>query len=318
MDSTYDLLTMVLLKDSVLIPVCCDLPTSCIHDCANENAVRKTIPNVAEEGLEPYRFVICTTKNIADVPPSVADLIRPAVTPEHTVIVLMQNGLNIERPVIQAFPQNVVLSVVTFCGSHQVEIGKIIHEDHDRSSIGPFLNPNLDSQIQHDAAKEFVEIYKASGIASPEYQTDVGWTRWRKLLYNACLNSLCAITDLDTGRIQIADGAIDNLVRPAMKEICAGAKAFGHDIPDELVEAMITMDPVTMYNPPSMQVDIRKGRYCEFENIVGEPVRDGTARGVPMPVLSVVYHQLAAIQWKLKEKNGLIKIPEPEDFSVKQ
>lgn len=309
---------MVLLKDFVLIPVCCDLSTSCIHDCANENAVRKTIPNVAEEGLEPYRFVICTTKNIADVPPRVADLIRPAVTPEHTVIVLMQNGLNIERPVIQAFPQNVVLSVVTFCGSHQVEIGKIIHEDHDRSSIGPFLNPNLDSQIQHDAAKEFVEIYKASGIASPEYQTDVGWTRWRKLLYNACLNSLCAITDLDTGRIQIADGAIDNLVRPAMKEICAGAKAFGHDIPDELVEAMITMDPVTMYNPPSMQVDIRKGRYCEFENIVGEPVRDGTARGVPMPVLSVVYHQLAAIQWKLKEKNGLIKIPEPEDFSVKQ
>lgn len=280
--------------------------------------MRKTIPNVAEEGIEPYRFIICTTKNIADVPPSVADLIRPAVTPVHTVIVLMQNGLNIERPVIEAFPQNAVLSVVTFCGSHEVERGKIVHEDHDRSSIGPFDNPKIDSQIQHDAAKEFVEIYRAGGISSPEYQPDVGWTRWRKLLYNACLNSLCAITDLDTGRIQLADGAIDNLVRPAMQEICAGAKAYGHIIPEELVEAMITMDPVTMYNPPSMQVDIRKGRYCEFENIVGEPLRDGLARGVPMPVLKVVYHQLAAIQWKLKEKNGLITIPEPEDFSVKQ
>lgn len=67
-----------------------------------------------------------------------------------------------------------------------------------------------------------------------------------------------------------------------------------------------------------MQVDIRKGRYCEFENIVGEPLRDGLARCVPMPVLNVVYHQLAAIQWKLKENMGPIVIPEPEDFSVKQ
>lgn len=103
-----------------------------------------------------------------------------------------------------------------------------------------------------------------------------------------------------------------------MRETCAAAKAYGHDIPEELVEAMITMDPITMYNSPSMQMDIRKGRYCEFENIVGEPLRNGLARGVPMRVLNVVYYQLAAIQWKLKEKKGLIVIPEPEDFSVKQ
>lgn len=276
------------------------------------------MPNVVEESIEPYRFIICTTKNMADVPPSLPDVIRPAVTPGYSVIVLVQNGLNIERPCLEAFPQNIVLSGVSFCGSHEVETGKIVHEDHDRVFIGPFDNPNVDSQPQHDAAKELVEIYKPNGKCSPVYQPNVGWSRWRKLLYNACLNSICAVTDLDTGRIQLADGGIENLVRPVMQEIRAAAKAYGHDLPEELVEAMIRMDPISMYNPPSMQVDLRKGRCCEYETVVGEPLRAGLARGVAMPVLSVLYHLLRAVQWKIKERNGLIEIPEPEDHSVKQ
>lgn len=45
-----------------------------------------------------------------------------------------------------------------------------------------------------------------------------------------------------------------------------------------------------------------KGNYTEFENIVGEPLRVGTALGVSMPTLHVVYHILKAFQWRLKEK----------------
>jgi hypothetical protein len=43
-------------------------------------------------------YIICTTKNIPDVPPSLGDLIKPAVTPGHSIIVLIQNGLNMEKP----------------------------------------------------------------------------------------------------------------------------------------------------------------------------------------------------------------------------
>jgi ketopantoate reductase len=57
--------------------------------------VRKIIPDVVAEGLSPYKYIICTTKNVADVKPSVADIIKPAVTPGYTIIVLLQNGLNI-------------------------------------------------------------------------------------------------------------------------------------------------------------------------------------------------------------------------------
>jgi 2-dehydropantoate 2-reductase len=190
----------------------------------------------------------------------VTDLIKPAVTPGHTVIVLLQNGLNIERPVIAAFPQNIVLSGVSFCGSHEVGTGKIVHEDDDEIYLGAFRNPTKDPAEEDQAAKDFVEIYGAGGKCKPEWNANVGFSRWRKLLYNACLNSLCAVTDLDTGRIQLADGAIESLVRPAMLEIRAAAKASGHDLPEELIDFMIKLDPITMYNPPSMQVDLRKVR----------------------------------------------------------
>jgi ketopantoate reductase len=103
-----------------------------------------------------------------------------------------------------------------------------------------------------------------------------------------------------------------------MEEIQAAAKACGHDLPAELVDFMITMDPVTMYNLPSTQVDLRKGRYCELENIVGRPLKEGKARGFPMNTLSVLYGILESIQWRTKQKNGLVTIPKPEDHTVKE
>ena len=213
---------------------------------------------MAEERLDPFKYIVVTTKNIPDVPPPLVDLVTPAVTRGHTTIVLIQNGLNIEKPFIAAFPENITLSSVTFCGSHEVATGEIVHEDNDRSTVGAFRNPNLDPSIEDTEAQEFCRVYQAGGKCLAEFNPDVAFSRWRKLLYNACLNSICAITDLDTGRIQLANAAVEFLVAPAMEEIRAAAKANGVDLPADLVDFMITMDPITMYNPPSMQVDMRK------------------------------------------------------------
>lgn len=218
-----------------------------------------SVPNVATNGdHKQYHYIVCTTKNIPDVSPTLVELIAPAVTPGYSVIVLIQNGLNIERPMLKAFPRNVVLSGVSLCGSHELAHGQIIHEDSDELYIGAFRNPSLDPAVEDEQAEEFVRIYSAAGKTNCQFSPNVGWTRWRKLLYNSCLNPLCAITDLDTGRLRLAPGAVASLVRPAMEEIRAAASAYGHDLPADLVDFMIELDPITMYNPPSMQVDVRK------------------------------------------------------------
>ena len=55
--------------------------------------------------------------------------------------------------------------------------------------------------------------------------------------------------------------------------------------------------------------DIAQGNFIEFENLLGEPLREGTAAGVPMPTLAVLYQLARTIQWRTKEAKGLVRLP---------
>ena len=103
--------------------------------------VRNTIPNVAKEGLKPFDFVSVATKNIADVGPTVSEIIVPAVTSGHSTIALIRNGLNIEKPLIATFPKNVILSGVSLIEATEIKPGSILHDDHDHLVIGPSSTP---------------------------------------------------------------------------------------------------------------------------------------------------------------------------------
>ncbi|PIG85795.1 hypothetical protein AARAC_011292, partial [Aspergillus arachidicola] len=184
------------------------------------------IPDPTSESPK-YDYIVCTTKVITDCPPSTADLIKPVVTPGHTVIVLIQNGLNIEAPYFSAFPGNIVLSGISMIDSHEVAPGVIEHGSADDLVIGAFRNPNLDIAAEAAAAERFVGLYSAAGKTKCALGLDVGYSRWRKLIFNACLNSICALTGLDTGRIRLAGDAVEMLVRPAMEEIRAAAGSVG-------------------------------------------------------------------------------------------
>jgi len=276
------------------------------------NGLTNAVPHAGDAGA--FDYIVCVTKNIADVPPLVSDLIRPAVAYGETVIVLIQNGLNIEKPLLAAFPDNVVLSGVSLVGANEPKPGFIQQDFPDTLFVGPFRNPNLDAAREKAAAEDFVRLYGAGGETECSYNADVGWTRWRKLVYNACLNPICAITGLDTGRIRLADDAIEGLVRPAMNEIIAATKTSGYELPETVAEDMISMDPLDMYLPPSMLSDVRKGNFIEYENIMGEPLREGEKLGVSMPTLRVLYHLGQAIQWKNKELKGLVSIPSKGSF----
>lgn len=150
------------------------------------------------------------------------------------------------------------------------------------------------------------------------------WVSNHRLTYDHCLlltdtgiNPVAAITDMDSGRCQIADGCADELLRPAMEEIRAAAKACGHGLPAEVVQKTISVDPIDMYLPPSMLGDLRKGNFIEFENLLGEPLREGIAKGVPMPTLTVLYNLCRAIQWRNKATKGLVEIPPKKDYVTK-
>lgn len=227
--------------------------------CVNLNTVLNSVPDVQKDSLPPYDYILTVTKNCPDIPPTLESLIAPAVTPGHTIIVMIQNGLNIEKAMFEAFPTNIVLSGISMIDSHEGALGTIFHEEGDKLSLGAFPNPNLkDPAKEAEAATKFVEIYGAAGKTEITYQEDVAWGRWKKLIFNAALNPICAITGLDDARIRLAPGAADALVKPAMKEIFDTAAKLGHNLPVDIMDTMLNCDPMDLYLKPSMQVDHEK------------------------------------------------------------
>ncbi|GAW16860.1 hypothetical protein ANO14919_063040 [Xylariales sp. No.14919] len=268
-------------------------------------AIRKTIPNIKQENLQPFDFILVTTKNIPDLPPTVGDVIEPAVTAGKTAIVLSQNGLNIEKPLIKRFPTNPIISSISYIGATETSHGKILHDDGDAQKIGPFNNPGVSPEAAEEAARRYIAVYNAAGKLDITFDADVKFVRWRKLVYNASYNSVASVLRMDTARMRMSQHVIDDLIRPIMLEIVAAARANGVQLPDDVPDKVIRVDPTDTAFKPSMCQDAEKGNFMEIETIVGEPLREGEAKGVPMPTLRTIYGLLKGIQLQVKEKKGL-------------
>ncbi|KAF7561376.1 hypothetical protein G7046_g2752 [Stylonectria norvegica] len=279
------------------------------HPAWKPSKILNSVPNVAADNLAPFDFIVVATKNCPDIKPAVPDIIASAVTEGHTVIVLVQNGINIEKPLIVAFPKNIVLSGVSLIGTAEKGHGIIIHDDHDELIIGPFENSNVPVETALAAAKEFVDIYNGSGKVDCQLNENVGFVRWRKLIYNACFNPVATITRMDTSRMRIAKTPIDDLIRPAMWEIWNTAKAAGFELPADHVEKTINADPFDVWCKPSMLQDAQKGNFIEHMNLVGEPIKEAERLGVPTPTLKIIFGFCQALQWQTKEAKGMVVVP---------
>ena len=224
--------------------------------------ILQQVPDAQDPNGTSFDYIIAATKNVPDVKPTVVDIIEKAVTPGKTSILLLQNGLNIEKPIIAKFPDNVVLSGVSLIGATETQHGVIRHDDTDDCIVGPFLTSGSRAQpdVAKASARRIVEAYNACGKVNWEYDEDVPLTRWRKLIYNSSFNSVAAVTGMDTARMRMSEFVIDDLILPIMLEIKAIARAAGIDLPDGIEQKLIRVDPTDTAFVPSMGQDAAKVR----------------------------------------------------------
>ncbi|KAL2025225.1 hypothetical protein VTO58DRAFT_103949 [Aureobasidium pullulans] len=98
------------------------------------------VPSVStDDQAQWFDFVVCATKNLPDASPTL-QIIKPAITPGHTNIVLLQNGLNIETTFLQHFPTNMILSGISYTSSHETSSGVIVQSHPDDLIIGAFAH----------------------------------------------------------------------------------------------------------------------------------------------------------------------------------
>jgi ketopantoate reductase len=74
-----------------------------------------------------FNYVVVTMTNIPNISPTVVNIINPVIITSHTVIVLIRNGLSIEKLVFEAFPRNIMISGISKMSSAELKHGKVLH-----------------------------------------------------------------------------------------------------------------------------------------------------------------------------------------------
>jgi 2-dehydropantoate 2-reductase len=246
-------------------------------------------------------------KNIPEIN-NIPGIIASSVTPGHTIIVLIQNGIYIEPPFIETFPKNVVLSGASYIGAHEHN-GHVIHDDPDRFHVGVYHNHQLDRQFERQRLEDFAAVYSGSKVVEAEIVDDILYYRWRKILWNGIFNPMCAITQLDSAAIRRFGGEY-SLIRPAMAEMAVIAKSDGYDLGEGIVDEMVDVTPIELCFRPSMLVDVDKGNPLESEVILGNALRVARKNGLDTPILDNTYRMLKLVQARLLAARGYISEPE--------
>ncbi|MDX8127049.1 2-dehydropantoate 2-reductase [Methylomonas sp. OY6] len=206
-------------------------------------------------------------------------LIRDAVAPQ-TVIVLIQNGVEIEQELQQAFPDNLLISGLAFICCNRLTPGEISHLAYGKLILG-----NL-SDSHEPKTSHLRDLFLQAGIECA-ISEDIVASRWQKCVWNAPFNPLSVLSG------GLATQAIlqnqENFVRRVMQEVCSIAAACGHPLPANIIENHIAL---TRDMPPyktSMLLDFERGQTMETEAILGNAVRAAQRQGLDCPCLQSLY-----------------------------
>ncbi|CAO0790985.1 unnamed protein product [Mucor circinelloides] len=238
---------------------------------------------------EPFDYILVTLKALPECY-NVADIIAPAVTKD-TTIVLIQNGLGVEEPITERFPDNPIVSIVAYIGTSQTEPGKIKMVGKESLVVGKYLGAKRDSEKQR---AEFIELLK-KGDCDVQVVEDVEKVRWQKLFWNAAFSPVCAMTGMNTTELLANEEAM-KAVKNVMGEVIDAAIANGYEFDhDEQMHAMISRTEATATNyKPSMQLDKERNSPMEIEVILGTPLRRAKAKGLSVPNLELIHSLCSA------------------------
>jgi 2-dehydropantoate 2-reductase len=233
-------------------------------------------------------FILVALKVLPEI--DLIGMIRAAVYPG-TTICLLQNGVEIEGQVAQAFPANEIVSGLAFICVSRNGPGVIHHQDYGRAVIGRF--PDGDSL----KARRLGDLLNAVGVPC-QITADVVTARWQKLVWNAPFNPISVLGGgVDTATI-LGCPESAHLVRKVMEEVCHLAKAAGHELPPTVIEKNLT-DTLTMKPyKTSMLLDYEARRPMEVEAILGNAVRVAHREGIAVPHLESLYALLQLVDRK--------------------
>jgi 2-dehydropantoate 2-reductase len=245
------------------------------------------------EGIDDVDVAIVACKAV-DLPQTAA---RLEGSFRRAAVMTVQNGLGAEE-VVRKHGEWPLISAVTFMSGTRRSDTHVEYELDTATWMGPYMGGGP----PYETVQELEGLMIEGGLEA-EAMPDLRPAQWSKLIFNAAVNGVAALTDLPHVRAfaeedEFAD--LGHLLRGLIDEGKAVAAAAGvelHDDPWEMNVRAVTHGETLQSDYahiPSMLADVRAQRPTEVDYISGALAREGERLGVPTPLNTAIYRLIKA------------------------
>jgi 2-dehydropantoate 2-reductase len=214
----------------------------------------------------------------------------PALLKNAGIALTLQNGIgNLESMAAVVGPER-LLAGVTMLGVTRLDVGHIRHAGH-----GPIiLGRPPDSGVTPEEMAAIIQLFRQTGLDCQE-SADILDLLWNKLLINAGINPVSALTRLPNGQLPAVPSAW-LVVTAAVQEASEVARARGVNLGAEPIARVRQVCQATAANRSSMLQDVLAQRATEIEAINGQVVAHGQQVQVPTPVNALLTNLVKALE----------------------
>jgi 2-dehydropantoate 2-reductase len=195
-------------------------------------------------------------------------------------VMTVQNGLGAEE-VLAAHGDWPLLSAVTFMSGTRHGDAHVEYVLDTPTWIGPYRGTSADD------ARAVADLIASSGLKAEAFD-DLRPAQWSKLIFNATVNAVAALTGLPHD-FHFAEGQLGELVHGLVDEGKAVAKAAGIELSEDPWEMNVHATRRGHAHYPSMLEDVSAHRPTEIGLITGSLVREAERHGVPVPLHTALY-----------------------------
>jgi 2-dehydropantoate 2-reductase len=213
--------------------------------------------------------------------------ILPPLIKEDTCVILVQNGLNIERDLSISFPGLAIAGAMAFICCSKFK-DRIVHLDYGKITIGSFQGDK--EMLLRQVCTDFI----SAGVPA-FFSENLEKSRWEKLVWNIPYNGLCVALNTTTEQLMNHSDSYE-LVRGLMTEVINAAASCGVKIRDGFMDEMLNSTKKMKPYAPSMKLDFDYKRPLEIEAIYSAPISEAGRYGFAMPKVAMLEQQLKFIQ----------------------
>lgn len=242
------------------------------------DAVFESVP----DHLENYDLVINCLKCLPEIN---LESILGGTIPATLPILLLQNGIGIEDPVVSLYPNSEILSGLAFVCANRLENGSILHLDYGDLTIGSW------NRSSSSVCDTLVGLFRSSGVPVQRAES-VRLARWKKLMWNAPFNPTGVLTGGKNTYEILSLSETRELVVEIMKEVRLLSGLDGAEVPESQIEDFVKMTEIMKPYKTSMLLDFEAGRPMEIDAILGNAVRIADRYGAQVPRLRTIYSLL--------------------------